>query len=99
MYTKFAVYGSVCSTVLDRYCFPPLWASARDVYLECIAPAKSAPVFASEKYIQVATPPEVWHDDVQPNGFVVVCWLLDVPAICKFISGTDLLIQFYVLPH
>ena len=28
-----------------------------------------------------------------------VCWLLNVPATCKFISGTDLLRQLYVLPH
>ena len=30
---------------------------------------------------------------------VVVCWLLNVPATCSCISGTDLLRQFYVLPH
>ena len=29
----------------------------------------------------------------------VVCWLLNVPATCKCISGTDLPRQFYVLPH
>ena len=29
----------------------------------------------------------------------VVCWLLNVPATCECISGTDLLRQFYVLPH
>ena len=29
----------------------------------------------------------------------VVCWLLIVPATCECISGTDLLRQFYVLPH
>ena len=29
----------------------------------------------------------------------VVCWLLNVTATCKYISGTDLLGQFYVLPH
>ena len=36
-----------------------------------------------------------------PEGgeVVVVCWLLNVPATCKCISGTDLLRQFYVLPH
>ena len=28
-----------------------------------------------------------------------VCWLLSVPATCECISGTDLLRQFYVLPH
>ena len=28
-----------------------------------------------------------------------VGWLLNVPATCKCISGTDLLRQFYVLPH
>ena len=29
----------------------------------------------------------------------VVCALLNAPATCKCISGTDLLRQFYVLPH
>ena len=29
----------------------------------------------------------------------IVCWLLNVPATCECISGTDLLRQFYVLPH
>ena len=28
-----------------------------------------------------------------------VCWLLYVPATCVCISGTELLIQLYVLPH
>ena len=35
-------------------------------------------------------------------GMVVglfVCCLLNVPATCECISGTDLLRQFYVLPH
>ena len=32
-------------------------------------------------------------------GIVVVCWLLNVPATCECISGTDLLRQLYVLPH
>ena len=31
-------------------------------------------------------------------GFLVG-WLLNVPATCECISGTDLLRQFYVLPH
>ena len=31
--------------------------------------------------------------------FCFVCWLLIVPATCECISGTDLLRQFYVLPH
>ena len=29
----------------------------------------------------------------------LVCWLLNDPATCWCISGTDLLRQFYVLPH
>ena len=47
--------------------------------------------------------------DAAPHSFIylhsrtqrlfVVCWLLNVPATCKCISGTDLLRQFYVLPH
>ena len=28
-----------------------------------------------------------------------VCWLLNVPATCECISGTNLHRQFYVLPH
>ena len=30
---------------------------------------------------------------------VVVDWLFNVPATCECIKGTDLLRQFYVLPH
>ena len=30
---------------------------------------------------------------------VFVGWLLNVPATCECISGTDVLRQFYVLPH
>ena len=30
---------------------------------------------------------------------VLFCWLLNVPATRECISGTDLLRQFYVLPH
>ena len=30
---------------------------------------------------------------------VVVGWMLNVPTTCECISGTDLLRQFYVLPH
>ena len=30
---------------------------------------------------------------------LLVCWLLNVPATCECISGTDLHRQFYVLPH
>ena len=34
------------------------------------------------------------------GGFVkFVCWLLNVPATCECVSGTDLRRQFYVLPH
>ena len=36
---------------------------------------------------------------VSASGADVVCWLLNVPATCECISGTDLLRQFYVLPH
>ena len=31
--------------------------------------------------------------------YFVVCWLLNVPATCECISGTDLFRQFNVLPH
>ena len=33
------------------------------------------------------------------HNHVVVCWLLNVLTTCKCISGTDLLRQFYMLPH
>ena len=33
------------------------------------------------------------------GGSLFVCWLLNVPATCECISGTDPLGQFYVLPH
>ena len=37
--------------------------------------------------------------DFRAGGVVVVGWLLNVPATCECISGTDLLRQFYLLPH
>ena len=37
--------------------------------------------------------------ETEKRAVVVVGWLLNVPATCKCISGTDLLRQFYVLPH
>ena len=36
---------------------------------------------------------------VSGEGGLLVCWLLNVQAICECISGTDLLRQFYVLSH
>ena len=40
------------------------------------------------------------HDNLQAGCKVrFVCWLLNVPATCECISGTDLLRQFYMLPH
>ena len=46
---------------------------------------------------------KITHNDLffetdQKTG-IVVCCLLNVPATCECISGTDLLIQVYVLPH
>ena len=40
-----------------------------------------------------------WPKIRMPGELLFVCWLLNVPAICECISGTDLLRQFYVLPH
>ena len=44
-----------------------------------------------------------WLEKVMGNmqvmAVVVVGWLLNVPATCECTSGTDLLRQFYVLPH
>ena len=37
-------------------------------------------------------------DDGGDDDLFVVCWLLNVPATCECISGTDLPRQFYVLP-
>ena len=39
------------------------------------------------------------RNSVLSPAVVVVCWLLNVPVTCQCISGTDLLRQFYVLPH
>ena len=36
---------------------------------------------------------------IVPYVCLFVCWLLNVPATGVCISGTDLLRQFYVLPH
>ena len=41
--------------------------------------------------------------EVEVTSLLTVClfvgWLLNVPETCECISGTDLLRQFYVLPH
>ena len=42
---------------------------------------------------------EEWRKLVVKSTVVFVGWLLNVPATCECISGTDLLRQFYVLPH
>ena len=39
------------------------------------------------------------HSSGWRRNDLFVCWLLNVPATCECISGTDLLRQFYVLPH
>ena len=39
------------------------------------------------------------HTSPQTQGGGGGGWLLNVPATCECISGTDLLRQFYVLPH
>ena len=40
------------------------------------------------------------YGNLQSSGWgLFVGWLLNVPATCECISGTDLLRQFYVLPH
>ena len=37
-----------------------------------------------------------WNKSNEMKG---ACWLLNVPATCECISGTDLLRQFYVLTY
>ena len=39
------------------------------------------------------------HDVAHPGACWLVACLLNVPETCECISGTDLLRQFYVLPH
>ena len=39
------------------------------------------------------------HDANSLQVCLFVGWLLNVPATCECISGTDLHRQFYVLPH
>ena len=42
---------------------------------------------------------ECYFIDTQLYDFMFVCWLLNIPATCECVSGTDLLRQFYMLPH
>ena len=45
---------------------------------------------------------QIHHQYRDPQGWLglfAVCWLLNVPAICWCISGTDLLRQCNMLPH
>ena len=62
--------------------------------------------------VLVATLPGVWYcrvsartgwsgvtSMIRPGFCLLVGWLLNVPATGYYISGTDLLRQFFVLPH
>ena len=59
------------------------------------------------KEVQKIKPKDFFCADPQPRSrskmlevnSLFVGWLLNVPAACSCISGTDLLRQFYVLPH
>ena len=53
----------------------------------------TAPAAASKVQGRVA------HTTKAMLSVVVVCWLLNVPPTCECISGTDVLKQFYLLPH
>ena len=45
------------------------------------------------------TGPKVMRNRLRSGQSLFVGWLLNVPATCECISGTDLLRQFYVLQH
>ena len=50
----------------------------------------------AENLLYTQTEVEDEHED---DCLLFVGWLLNVLATCECISGTDLLRQFYVLPH
>ena len=39
------------------------------------------------------------EEEEEVEFVLFVGWLLNIPATCECISGTDLRRQFYVLPH
>ena len=47
----------------------------------------------------ITTGPQLGGAEVLRGSSLFVGWLLNVPATGECISGTDLLRQFYVLPH
>ena len=48
--------------------------------------------------LAVASYSTYYRSVLQKKGWLLAC-LLNIPATCECISGTDLLRQFYVLPH
>ena len=74
--------------------------------LEC---GMSAASFLHSSFLQAINAVMLWgslfrkvlkpRSTSAPSSCSFVCWLLNVPATCECISGTDLLRQFYVLPH
>ena len=65
-----------------------------------IPPVTQSPLSQTQHTTALAHPWRKTPMDKSTGGSeVVVCWLLNVPATGECISWTDLLRQFYVLPH
>ena len=62
-----------------------------------IPPSKAENDLCSTRQILALFRGQPWGDCWETGRFV--CWLLNVPATCECISGTDLHRQFYMLPH
>ena len=56
-------------------------------------------VHQTQHVTHVTQIPETGFTRIKGRQTMFVCWLLNVPATCECISGTDLHRQFYVLPH
>ena len=85
------VYGET-TVFAEPYCIRGFLLHMRNLLY------KRRPIILQEPYRMKGT---LLHEK-SPNieeDCVFVCWLLNAPAICECISGTDLLRQFYVLPH
>ena len=81
--------------------FNPIWtACLRSLDLRtCGALKKLAKLLCQGISLLISCNNPMFKSNRTMGAALFVCWLLNVPATCKCISGTDLLRQFYVLPH
>ena len=88
-------HGHAARVCLNEDCLSSLALSAAF----CLVSLNTFPILTGESLSTTATLLFAFIREPYLTLHVYVGWLLDVPATCECTSGTDLLRQFYVLPH